>query len=659
MSVICCNVCYSQLNTARLTAIGRNALYFEDYVLSIQYFNQVIKVKPYLAEPYLYRAIAKIQLEDYGGALQDCNRAIENNPFVPGAYYTRGYVERQLEQYDKAEQDLTEALKFSPDNRIYLMLRSEVRAGAERYSEALEDIDFLLKKEPLSASINYEKGVILFSMQDTVGAEGYFAIAADNDRQNPHTWSSLGLMNLMLDKNDEALTNLTKAINLGSKWAGDYINRGVLYYRIHNYRGALADYDKAVELAPNDASVYYNRAILRSEVGDWNRAMDDIDKALDLQPEKTEMHYQRGIINLQLRQWQQAIKDFQKLIDTHPYFLPSYYLIAQAYTALDQPQNAYRYQHKAHELEEKKDQIQQHLDTDVQIAQDQPMTKDRRREFSRRAAQSGDDNLAEERYQSATRGNIQKRYVDVVSEPMFALSYYSKQQTLRQTNTSHPTLEAINQIHTLPAPLRLTLQEVSLTADLVEKHFEAISNLSRKIDKDDNDAMLYFARAIEFALVQDYNSALEDATRAIQRQPNLTLAYFCRATWRYKLLEYQRSTGEVQDVEYNKLAGSDQRFQNITFDLIMRDYDEVLRQQPDFQWALYNKAGILATQKAYNDAINAYTQAIEIDNDFAEAYFNRGLTRIYIDQNDAGLQDLSKAGELGIYQAYNLITRLK
>ena len=171
--------------------------------------------------------------------------------------------------------------------------------------------------------------------------------------------------------------------------------------------------------------------------------------------------------------------------------------------------------------------------------------------------------------------------------------------------------------------------------------------------------MLYFARAIEFALVQDYNSALEDATRAIQRQPNLTLAYFCRATWRYKLLEYQRSTGEVQDVEYNKLAGSDQRFQNITFDLIMRDYDEVLRQQPDFQWALYNKAGILATQKAYNDAINAYTQAIEIDNDFAEAYFNRGLTRIYIDQNDAGLQDLSKAGELGIYQAYNLITRLK
>ena len=35
-------VASAQINTDRVMAIGRNALYFEDYVLSIQYFNQVI-----------------------------------------------------------------------------------------------------------------------------------------------------------------------------------------------------------------------------------------------------------------------------------------------------------------------------------------------------------------------------------------------------------------------------------------------------------------------------------------------------------------------------------------------------------------------------------------------------------------------------------------
>ena len=53
---------FGQINTERVMTIGRNALYFEDYVLSIQYFNQAINAKPYLAEPYFYRGLAKMNL---------------------------------------------------------------------------------------------------------------------------------------------------------------------------------------------------------------------------------------------------------------------------------------------------------------------------------------------------------------------------------------------------------------------------------------------------------------------------------------------------------------------------------------------------------------------------------------------------------------------
>lgn len=49
----------AQINTERVMTIARNALYFEDYVLSIQYFNQVINAKPYLYEPYFFRGLAK------------------------------------------------------------------------------------------------------------------------------------------------------------------------------------------------------------------------------------------------------------------------------------------------------------------------------------------------------------------------------------------------------------------------------------------------------------------------------------------------------------------------------------------------------------------------------------------------------------------------
>lgn len=66
----------AQINTDRVMAIGRNALYFEDYVLSIQYFNQVINAKPYLSDPYFYRGLAKINLDDFQGAESDCSEAI-------------------------------------------------------------------------------------------------------------------------------------------------------------------------------------------------------------------------------------------------------------------------------------------------------------------------------------------------------------------------------------------------------------------------------------------------------------------------------------------------------------------------------------------------------------------------------------------------------
>ena len=40
---------YPQVNTNRVMIIGRNAMYFEDYVVAIQYFNQAISAKPHLA----------------------------------------------------------------------------------------------------------------------------------------------------------------------------------------------------------------------------------------------------------------------------------------------------------------------------------------------------------------------------------------------------------------------------------------------------------------------------------------------------------------------------------------------------------------------------------------------------------------------------------
>ena len=96
---------WAQINTDRVMTIGRNALYFEDYVLSIQYFNQVINAKPYLAEPYFFRGLAKLNLDDNRGAEEDCSEAIKRNPFVVSAYQVRGLARIKQENYQGAIDD--------------------------------------------------------------------------------------------------------------------------------------------------------------------------------------------------------------------------------------------------------------------------------------------------------------------------------------------------------------------------------------------------------------------------------------------------------------------------------------------------------------------------------------------------------------------------
>ena len=109
--------CHAQFNTDRLMTSGKIALHYEDYVLSIQYFSQIIILKPYLYEPYQMRSIAKFYLDDYSGAESDATEAIKLNPYVPEIFDLRGISRIRQKNY-------SDAIKDSPPDRL-LTLRSD------------------------------------------------------------------------------------------------------------------------------------------------------------------------------------------------------------------------------------------------------------------------------------------------------------------------------------------------------------------------------------------------------------------------------------------------------------------------------------------------------------------------------------------------------
>ena len=100
----------AQYDTKSLISSGLNLVQNKEYSKALVKFNKAIYVKPYLFEPYFYRAYTKYILGDYFGAEKDFNEALEINPYYPEAfqcnikkenYKALGYTEKQIGIGDK------------------------------------------------------------------------------------------------------------------------------------------------------------------------------------------------------------------------------------------------------------------------------------------------------------------------------------------------------------------------------------------------------------------------------------------------------------------------------------------------------------------------------------------------------------------------------
>ena len=276
-----------------------------------------------------------------------------------------------------------------------------------------------------------------------------------------------------------------------------------------------------------------------------------------------------------------------------------------------------------------------------------------------------DNDELTQKYRNEYRGKIQNHNVKVELEPMYALSYYKKESEVERPIAYHKVLEEINNVHVLSRRLYVTNQESSLNQVQVKEHFESIDRYTAFMVEHPNRADLSFARALDFYLVQDLISALDDLTQAILKDEELVVAYFARALVRCKQLEYKRAEDLAETAEHHTTHMADSKDKLSVnpigyvheYELIHADLNKVIQLAPDFEFAYYNRAVLFCQQNDYHAAMVDFGKAIELKPNFAEAYYNRGLTHIFLGQIKEGLEDLSKAGELGLFKAYNLIKR--
>ena len=434
----------------------------------------------------------------------------------------------------------------------------------------------------------------------------------------------------------------------------------------------MNDYDQVVSMDSQNLIARFNRGLLRAQVGDNNRAIEDFDVVLNIEPENYMAYYNRALLMLETADYVGAINDLDIVLSQYPNFIPGYYTRAEAkrkagdfagsekdsFIAYQRNQNTTNQQQSSSSNQSKQGE-------NTREESDKNINK-----FNRLVVYDKEEER-KNKYQSDIRGRIQDKNVRVDIEPQFVLTYYEKPDAVKKIVYYNQLVENFNQQMILSRRLRITNQEAALNEIQVAEHFSSIDNYSAQIEKIDNDANLYFGRAIDFMLVQDFTEAIQDYNRVISIDPSFVMAYFNRAIVRYKQLEYNMSHVN----EFNDFAGNNMQLniggtqqpaptptkdskQTYEHEMIVRDYDMVIRLNPDFIYAYFNRGNLRCAQHDFRAAIIDYDEAILRDPEFAEAYFNRGLAHLSLGNAERGIADLSKAGELGIINAYNIIKRM-
>lgn len=630
----------AQLNKNYFYYRGRDYIVEGKYREAIESLNILLRSQSKEYEGFFLRGVAKYNLDDLNGALSDFTRALEENPAYTQAYQYRAITRSRMGLYNEALGDFEKAIEMRPNVPASYYSRGVTYFLNRQFEKSVSDFSQFLRLEPRQPEGYINRGTSKLYMNDTIAAlEDYNrAIAV-----NPY-WSDAylrrGLLSLMRNQYSESIDDLSRTLSLDSTSAIAYFYRGIAKNNINDIRGSLFDFDKSIANDSTSAIAYFNRAIIRSSIGDYNRAIDDYTKVAQSNPNNVLVFYNRAAVYSQIGDYRNAINDYTRAIELYPDFA-----------------NAYRYRSQLRAAQGDKRGSMSDLNiAQAKIAEYQSKMNDSTfaafadtsRHFSK--MMSFDANLGEK---AKDFSDIKANVRSIKLLPLFRLTISQPDTTFAYTARRYDNRRLSRFISDTYIP---GLQMLNKSTDYNTQTVEYL-------DSQNNNPQSWneiFEKGITQTLMSQYNSAMNYWNYAITERPSEPYPYINRSTTQAEMIEFIASlegnyqTLNIDNDPATRLKGAAKQ-QTYDYSKAIADLRKAAELMPELPHIYYNLGNLLFLSGDMSGAIAQYSKAIELFPYFAEAYYNRGLVQIYIKEKTTGCMDMSRAGELGIDNAYTII----
>ena len=248
----------------------------------------------------LYNDCVKDKGRELDVLIDTCTKAIVgqagNNNNLALIYMMRGNGYNLKKDYDKALDDYNQSIELDPKRPVAYLNRASAWANKREYEHAMSDINEVLSKHRKSAYAYYTRAKLWLMMENIEQAvkDGVYAA-----RLNP---SSPRLLNLSCWTRAIAGIDLegawfacAEALKRSRNWAEIYDSRSLVNLRLDKFEDAIKDADQALKIKPKLAGSLFVRGIAKLRIGYKEEGEADLTAAKHLEPDIEERYANWGV----------------------------------------------------------------------------------------------------------------------------------------------------------------------------------------------------------------------------------------------------------------------------------------------------------------------------------------------------------------------------
>jgi tetratricopeptide (TPR) repeat protein len=506
-------------------------------------------------------------------------------PIPADAVMEREYYRRALEEKERNEED--------PLLKAYFDEIGNCREQKDDVS-ALEYAEKLVESRGEAKDWS-EKGRCLNRLERYDEALECLDKAIEIDSNYASNWRMRGDILDNLERYEEALISLNQAIEIKPDDAISWNNKSWCLSNLKRYNEALAACEKAIEIDPNLAMAWYNKGMTLDEDNNENESLvslASLNKAVELDPNLSQAWANRGVKLNNLARYEEGLASLEKAIEIDPNYANAWSRRGWSLNQLKCYEDALKSYDKAIELD-----VKDHW------------------AWANRGVVL--DNL--KRYEEALV-SFEKA---IQLEPNDSLAWIKIGNILANLERYEEALVSFDKVIELDANALLAWGKRSNILANLERYEEALASFDKMIALDANDQSVWFFRGLILHNLKCYDEALKSFDRAIELDANYLSAWCNRG---YILGKQGYLLGKQEYYEEALLS----------FNKIIE-----LDEQDSYAWN--NRGWVLCRLGRYDQALISLEKAIELGFPDWYAFFNRAESLLALNQWDEGITALDHA----------------